>query len=185
MRPLRISALVAASSRAWPLSRPCLLAKSSRLSCTLYSQQRWHDGATTYRREETGKLDEVQYGMPVHVVTEDLTDLSWRAWLKFLLIGGAGLYAGAEMAVHGSQILSMMGLYTYVPDDDDDEDEGGESLAAALHDRAETNAATQEKELASIFGDYRVNLSYNWTGNDVSFLTLARDKRTSRFWIHV
>ncbi|KAJ3145004.1 hypothetical protein HDU89_007617 [Geranomyces variabilis] len=113
-------------------------------------------------------------------------DLSYRSWLKLLAVACAGVIAGGLLAQHGARVLAHTGVYTYEPDDDDDDDDDGDddeaekpvaasaadAVAAAAADKADSHA----QELAALFGDFRINVAYNWTAPNETYIALAREK---------
>ncbi|KAJ3182094.1 hypothetical protein HDU87_000441 [Geranomyces variabilis] len=111
-------------------------------------------------------------------------DLSYRSWLKLLAVACAGVVAGGLLAQHGARVLAQTGVYTYEPDDDDgddgDDDDGDEKPVAASAADAVAAAAdktdSHAQELAALFGDFRINVAYNWTAPDETYITLAREK---------
>ncbi|KAJ3153335.1 hypothetical protein HDU86_005293 [Geranomyces michiganensis] len=125
------------------------------------------------------------------------TDLTYRSWLKLFAVAITGVLAGGFLAQHGARLLAHTGVYAYEPDDDDDADDDGTDLDAANRPVAATAAdaaaiaatartATAEKkadshaqELAALFGDFRINVAYNWTAPDATYITLAREKLVS------
>ncbi|KAI8585858.1 hypothetical protein BDZ88DRAFT_431297 [Geranomyces variabilis] len=111
-------------------------------------------------------------------------DLSYRSWLKLFAVACAGVIAGGLLAQHGARVLAQTGVYTYEPDDDDDDDDDDDEdkpvaasaaeavAAAATADKADSHA----QELAALFGDFRINVAYNWTAPNETYITLAREK---------
>ncbi|KAJ3001818.1 hypothetical protein HKX48_002662, partial [Thoreauomyces humboldtii] len=125
---------------------------------------------------------------PPHTFRDDLIDLSWRAWTRVALGAAIGVGAGAFLAIHGSTLLADLGIFVYEPDDDDDDDagkheekdkengEGATGVTAA--ETAAAKATTHAAELTALFGDYRLNVAYNWSAPDATYITLSREKLT-------
>ncbi|TPX60161.1 hypothetical protein PhCBS80983_g01961 [Powellomyces hirtus] len=116
-----------------------------------------------------------------------LIDLSYRAWAKLILVAITGITAGCLAAEHGSALLAHTGIFVYQPDDDDDDEddtaealvdgaEGGQTTAGGHVKSAADKQEAHSQELAALFGDFRVNLAYNWTAADATYVTLAREK---------
>ncbi|TPX59036.1 hypothetical protein SpCBS45565_g07849 [Spizellomyces sp. 'palustris'] len=116
--------------------------------------------------------------LSLDAIAEDLTDLSWRAWTKLLIVAVSGVTIGSFIASHGSGLLADWGIFVYEPDDDDDDDDKDDDEEAVQKKEGETIEAKSHPalDLSGIFGDYRLNLAYNWSNADASYLTLAKAK---------
>ncbi|KAI8822621.1 uncharacterized protein EV422DRAFT_566298 [Fimicolochytrium jonesii] len=123
---------------------------------------------------------------PFKSIAEDLIDFSWRAWLKLFIVASSGITLGSLAAIHGSAWLAQLGIFVYEPDDDDDDDdaddngkEDGPEGKKSEEEVKKERQAQHTAELASLFGDYRLNVAFNWTNADVTYITLAKEKLAS------
>lgn len=110
----------------------------------------------------------------LEIIAEDLVDLSWKAWSKLFIVAITGVCLGSFIASHGSQLLADWGVFVYEPDDEDDDDDDNDAKdqKEESEEKVAKDVATEEisqvhgMDLSSLFGDYRINVSYNWTNAD-------------------
>ncbi|KAJ3053068.1 hypothetical protein HK097_005143 [Rhizophlyctis rosea] len=99
--------------------------------------------------------------------------MSPKAWAKVISVVGLGIYVGSLIAIHGSKALSDYGIFTYVPDDDDDQ-EDHEEEELAVHEELDKDVGSMD--LTKVFGDYKMQIRFDWGNPDKDYLTMSRSK---------
>lgn len=114
--------------------------------------------------QDLDKLPKTDLHGPFNEEFKCASPITWSMYAKALLMVVAGITAGTYLATGLAHVLGRDGLdvFTYVPEDDENADKDSKENEMDSSERE----VSRRKMMTTLFGDYRLNLSFTWGDYD-------------------